>query len=920
MTAVRPRAPRFGRHGIAAAVSLIALIGTATAEVPSFPPPKPGSAAVCLQKSVGPSLGIDWNIWDGQDPKRPRSELMLIAAEYASGSVRVAQNPETAGRILDYLDQTGGLGREGSVVKARILMDRLDLKSMDEAEDLLRKGIAKGAVSAARTLGDLLSNPRYGKVDVEAAVKAYRIAASQGDLQATLSLAQFVKSGAGGKASADLVDLAVTNAFVAVATAATAGDCRAARLMATLYTDGKLTPAKPELAFAWTRFAADRGEPAAAMMLGKAYHRGIGVKPDEEQAIRYFRLAADQGRASAFLPVGIALATGVGIERDLKAAVTYLEKAAKGGKLDAFYWLAQIYRGDFGGEGDPAKYYEYLVKAAEVPDPPADIWLDLGRATRDGFGTDKDVPGGLAYLIRAADAGSDDGALEAATLYATGADGVAPDPRRAERLYRLGVSNGSATAAVRLAEIYRCGAGVPRSAGKSRRFEERAAFLGSSASMRDMAERLLASADPGEQQRGNLLLRKAARGGDPAAIASLVIASRKAGDEATASRWTAHGHASEIRPGQFAVALARAERQSGRPVEAITDDLSTVAATGSEDAAVELGRLLAAAGRADDALPLLQAAAEQGLPAAMRQLSELLGPDNTAANRSGHDWLAAAAEAGDFSARLSLAEQLAPDDRIAALEKLSNEGLACNAENMAKLALAFSLAGAPASANRLAAIVETEVAKDDGPTLYTLGKLALTVPAPDRAEAWFKAAVAAGEMKALKPLVLSTASREPDRARALLVDRLSAGVSDAAKLYLRLAADETFAPVPADVDLALAKLGPLDMKTAGELLKLAKVVRESGDVVRARAWLESAANAGRTDAMSALADLLLYGSGAASDVSAGIGWLEKAAEAGDRQAKRALAAAYEVGFVVDLDANKARQLRAEADSPAPATP
>jgi TPR repeat protein len=66
--------------------------------------------------------------------------------------------------------------------------------------------------------------------------------------------------------------------------------------------------------------------------------------------------------------------------------------------------------------------------------------------------------------------------------------------------------------------------------------------------------------------------------------------------------------------------------------------------------------------------------------------------------------------------------------------------------------------------------------------------------------------------------------------------------------------------------------------------------------------------------MRALAEILLYGSDAERDPEEGLAWMRKAADAGDRDALLALSAAYEVGFVVDVDREQAAALRAAADT------
>ncbi|WP_181702169.1 tetratricopeptide repeat protein [Chthonobacter albigriseus] len=906
--------------------ALLAALPANAAGLPAFAPPDAASAKACVvEKPV--ELGSDWTAWDGGKTDRSRDDLLAIAREYAVGSARVARDPDAARRILGHLAKASkeGAGPEGAAIEARMLIATGDEADRTKAIELLREAMKTGSRSAARSLGDLLA----GK-DVDGAVRAYRVAAAQGDPRASLALARLLKLT--GKADPATLDLAVTNAFAAIVSAVETGDCRAARLMTTLYTDGAFGEPRPDLAMAWTRFAAEKADSSAAILLAKAYHRGLGVTPDETKAVRYFEIAANAGRASALLPVGIAYATGVGVTQDLKKAAEFLAKAGEVGRTDAWYWLAQLYRGDFGGAPVPDKAYAYLVKAAELPDAPADVVFERGIAERDGFGTPKNPAAALAHLEKAADAGSDKGAYEAAMLVRTGADGVPRDLPRAVRLFRLAASNGSAAAAVRLSEVYRCGMGVAQSTEKAATWTERAAFLGSSSSMEIYARRLMASADPETAARGLLLLREAAQGGDADAAASMVIAYETGrglpADAEMAARWKAHGSSLAAAPGGFEIALAKARlAENGLAAMDEARALFSAAETaGAIDARFELARALDETGSAEpqDLLDLLIPSAKAGHVPSMRKLGELLEGSEQAGGRSGYEWLQAAAAAGDFTASLALANGLPEASRIAELKRLAEDGGACSAEDFSKLGLAWVSLGAEgrAEAARYGALASETVEPTDGGSLMALADIIIGTDGDrTKAESYLRMALEAGEPKALRRLAEGLARGTfgppaPKDAETLLVGRGDAGDSSADVLFLKLAADDVLAPEAAVLARVMDRIGS-DLDTlGGNLLKLAAKARNGafGEDGRRRAndWLLRAAEAGKPAAMRALAETYLYGPVNGRDPQKGIAWMQKAADAGDRDAKRALAAAYEVGFVVAPDATKARALNDEA--------
>jgi TPR repeat protein len=310
----------------------------------------------------------------------------------------------------------------------------------------------------------------------------------------------------------------------------------------------------------------------------------------------------------------------------------------------------------------------------------------------------------------------------------------------------------------------------------------------------------------------------------------------------------------------------------------------------------------------------------------MRKLGEVLGPDRVAGGRTGRDWLTAAAEAGDFAATMALSADLDPRGRREALEAIEADGLACDATDFARLAVAWNRLGADGQpkAAEYAGLAARTVAGDDGSTLFQIADVLLaTGSQPAEARRLLDRATEVGEPRALSRLAEGLATgafgpAEPDRARQLLLTRGDAGDHDADVTLLRLAGNGVLSPDGADIARVMDRVGGDLATMSGDVLKIASRARDGvfgpEGTRRARDWLQRAAEGGRVNAMRALAEILLDGSDAERDPEEGLAWMRKAADAGDRDALLALSAAYEVGFVVDVDREQAAALRAAADT------
>ena len=166
------------------------------------------------------------------------------------------------------------------------------------------------------------------------------------------------------------------------------------------------------------RRGAQQGHPLAMYNLAVHYRDGIGVPRDDVQAAEWFARSAGSGLVSAMVEYGRALWVGRG-QADSKSnsrrAIEWLQRAAAAGSLRAMYWLGWIYQ--------------------RSHDPQL----------------------ALLWYSRAAEAGYGDAQVKVAQIMEKG-DGLPnPQPEMAERYWRLAANHGDAFAQVEFADKLRNG-------------------------------------------------------------------------------------------------------------------------------------------------------------------------------------------------------------------------------------------------------------------------------------------------------------------------------------------------------------------------------------------------------------------------------------------------------------------------------
>ena len=179
--------------------------------------------------------------------------------------------------------------------------------------------------------------------------------------------------------------------------------------------------------------AAAAGEGAAHTRLGDYYNFGIGpIRPDIDRAVAAYRAATDLGDLAGTTTLAFMHRLGRGVPRDPAEMLRLFRIAADGGYHFAQVNLAQTY---LTGEGVPGG----ADPALGIPDPRAAV----------------------PHLALAARAGNLDAARTLAALYATGAEGVPPNPALRLRWTRHLADAGDPAAIAARAYLLEQGIGTP---------------------------------------------------------------------------------------------------------------------------------------------------------------------------------------------------------------------------------------------------------------------------------------------------------------------------------------------------------------------------------------------------------------------------------------------------------------------------
>jgi TPR repeat protein len=300
-------------------------------------------APVTATAEALPPLDRDWTTWQGEPVALSSRQLQDIAAEYLRGSDRVESSPETALKILRWLETQPNPDRPRlDRLIGRILVEagRSD-DEMKEGETRLARALAAGEPRAALDLATL-----YGQAgppvlrSPEKARALAQTAAAAGSADGKLLYATILNGDP--NTPPEQKSYATEAALLAMIGEIVAGDCSHLDTVGLAYMRGTIVPEDIPTAIEWFKRSAETGNPRTQERLGDLIAGPRMEVNDFELALDYYEAAADQGRPAAALKVGQDYATGLVRPRNLDKAKHYLGISAAAGSRDGNLWLARL--------------------------------------------------------------------------------------------------------------------------------------------------------------------------------------------------------------------------------------------------------------------------------------------------------------------------------------------------------------------------------------------------------------------------------------------------------------------------------------------------------------------------------------------------------------------------------------------------
>ncbi|MEZ6014558.1 MAG: tetratricopeptide repeat protein [Planctomycetota bacterium] len=237
----------------------------------------------------------------------------------------------------------------------------------------------------------------------------------------------------------------------------------------------------------WLRIAADAGHASSMVQLGFRHRFGDGVPRSFKEMLRWYRAAAEQDDPVALGNLAVCYANGEGVTRDLERAYELRQRASELGHVASERWLAFALVDGTGIAPDLAAGRERLEGLAQ-DDP--EVAHDLAVRLIEGVGLDKDVPAGLDWLRRSAEAGFAPASTYLGVLAWYG-EAVPLDRAVALDHYRHAASLGDAYGAANLGFALMEGEHLPRDVERGRELVTDAARRGNAQAALWIAKRHL---------------------------------------------------------------------------------------------------------------------------------------------------------------------------------------------------------------------------------------------------------------------------------------------------------------------------------------------------------------------------------------------------------------------------------------------
>lgn len=289
--------------------------------------------------------------------------------------------------------------RSGEAVEERSLSDQAMARASaayiagDYASARIHaeRAAVAGEPRGATLVGHILLHGLEGRSDEAAAVRWFRRAAEQDEIDAMVVLARLAREGRGG--------LETHQARGFLSDAAETGDARAA-FEYSLFLMEEGDPGMASIALDWLRLSAEAGYAQAVAAYAGALDDWIHGPNDPALARPWYIRAAEEGDAASAAIAGIMLLTGEGGPADAAQGRRLLRTAAEMGLASAMgdYALLLMQDAEEAGEGFE-QAAAWAQRGAEAGDAQAQFLYAYALAT--GQGTVRDLERAYVWVRRA---------------------------------------------------------------------------------------------------------------------------------------------------------------------------------------------------------------------------------------------------------------------------------------------------------------------------------------------------------------------------------------------------------------------------------------------------------------------------------------------------------------------------------------
>lgn len=351
------------------------------------------------------------------------------------------------------------------------------------------------AMSTARLLrlGQAATTAKPDTPAFSTGLEALKIASARGDRAATRMLGKVV-----ARYELDISENGPARIESKLRYEALRGASSSVLAVASMYDRGDGVPVDAKKATEWYLWAARVGNRRAMANVAYAYGTGRGIERDEEAALKWLADVNPGRSRMTLVDIGWALANGKEGVTDMPAALRFFERAAQLSPNVAYQVALDLERGTKGVQDRDAA--DHLIKvAAERGDSAAAThlanrlagsskvedqqqavqWYTLAAQDKENAAAGQGlsrllalrpksdlVPGIIAGLEKAAEAGNPEALIGLAQAYSDGT-GVEASPQRAAKLLQQAADAGVPEAKYRLGLMYKSGTGVSMDMNKA---------------------------------------------------------------------------------------------------------------------------------------------------------------------------------------------------------------------------------------------------------------------------------------------------------------------------------------------------------------------------------------------------------------------------------------------------------------------